>query len=225
MTLLSHLLERWHSRRCLCCTLPVLGAQLCSSCTEQLQAFSDYHINLIQHPDVERIVAIPHCDGLTAACWYQLPQSQWLKGMKFQQQKHCQLALTALAQRLWLRFCDEAPITADIVCCLPLHPQRLIQRGYNQVEQAFKPLPLQPSVLLRDKKTRPQSRLSVAQRQQNVTAAFSLKQPLHGKKIVLIDDVITTGATIDSAAKTCKEGGADMVWAMALCLTPYQAND
>ncbi|GEK09722.1 hypothetical protein PPE03_19710 [Pseudoalteromonas peptidolytica] len=90
------------------------------------------------------------------------------------------------------------------------------------MEQIWQGLPLQPTVLIRNKKTQAQSTLSKARRKVNLRGAFSTVTPVEGKNILLLEDVITTGATMDAAAKACKQQGAKSVWAMSISLTPFE---
>lgn len=117
---------------------------------------------------------------------------------------------------------DKFTISADIVCCVPLQKSKLKQRGFNQAEEIAKHLsvflniPFEADVLLKTKKTLPQMTLSKNKRLKNVINAFEIslqKQELiRGKKILLVDDVLTTGATIEQCAKILKQNCASRVW-------------
>jgi len=96
--------------------------------------------------------------------------------------------------------------TAEMIIPVPLHKKKLMQRGYNQSEQfaiglgkAMR-IPVNPYILFRNKFTETQTRKSRFNRWQNVSEMFALKDPLilEGKHILLVDDVITTGATLES---------------------------
>jgi ComF family protein len=123
----------------------------------------------------------------------------------------------------------EAAKEIDVVVPIPLHWHRLLKRGYNQAEAIARPLALGlglPLVdaLRRRQPTRPQARLSRAQRASNLSLAFSVKRRhrgrVAGRRLALIDDVITTGATIDAAARALREAGAGPVLAVAAARTP-----
>jgi ComF family protein len=113
----------------------------------------------------------------------------------------------------------------DTITFIPLHELRQRHRGYNQAQllaeqcsQALS-LPLQP-LLSRVKNTPVQTRLSAAQRQQNVVGAFHLlpaaRQALQGRNILLIDDVCTTGSTMNACALPLFAHGARAVWGLVL---------
>jgi ComF family protein len=96
---------------------------------------------------------------------------------------------------------------------VPLHKKKLMQRGYNQSEQyaiglgrAMR-IPVNPNILIRTRFTETQTRKSRFKRWQNVSEMFALKESflLEGKHILLVDDVITTGATLESCITVLSE--------------------
>lgn len=115
---------------------------------------------------------------------------------------------------------------ADYLVPVPLHPSRLVRRRYNQAALLARALgkitnaQFDPDVLMRTKRTDSQGRFNARQRAENVRGAFSLrgkaKLRIQGAHIVLIDDVLTTGATLESCARTLKQAGAARV--DGLCL-------
>lgn len=106
-------------------------------------------------------------------------------------------------------------LPADALVPVPLHPSRRKQRGFNQTEKLAEALsdatgvPVQYA-LLRSRRTVPQVRLDAERRQGNVEGAFSLAagQSVRGKRLILVDDVITTGATLGACAVALRAGGA-----------------
>lgn len=112
----------------------------------------------------------------------------------------------------------------DIVMPVPLHVKRLKQRGFNQalllahrMSETYH-LPLSSDNLYRTRPTRPQVELSGLERIKNVAGAFALRraEALAGKKIMVIDDVFTTGATMNECASVLKSAGAAQVTALTL---------
>jgi len=105
---------------------------------------------------------------------------------------------------------------ADVICAVPLHPLRYMQRGYNQsalvarVAARQSGLPYRP-LLRRVRATRQQARLGGAARQGNVAGAFRAS-PLEGERVVLVDDVMTSGATVTECALTLFTAGASRVY-------------
>ena len=109
-------------------------------------------------------------------------------------------------------------IDIDLVACIPLHPKRYQERGYNQSELLTQyfcwqlDLPFYKNVLRRIRYTPPQVGLSAADRRQNVKDAFQADHRLvAGKNVLLIDDVCTTGATLSVAAEAMLSVGANTV--------------
>lgn len=110
----------------------------------------------------------------------------------------------------------------DAVVPVPLHWRRRLHRGYNQAERIARPLagrlglPFAP-VLRRRKSTPPQSLLGKAARSHNLRRAFHVPQPgqVSGLHLLLVDDVATSGATLDAAAAVLKQAGAAEVVALA----------
>jgi len=102
---------------------------------------------------------------------------------------------------------------------IPLYKKRLKWRGFNQTEEISKILseifkiPLALNILVKTRQTIPQLNLPQEKRKENVKGVFACTKPelIKGKNILLIDDVITTGATIQEAAKTLKKSGAKQI--------------
>ena len=106
---------------------------------------------------------------------------------------------------------------------VPLHPQKRRQRGYNQSSLLSRDLgrivglPVVEGSLFRSRHTQRQVDLSREERQLNVAGAFSLHDKrLKGKEVLLVDDVCTTGTTLDSCAKVLKLGGVRRVWGLTI---------
>jgi len=114
--------------------------------------------------------------------------------------------------------------TPEIIIPVPLHRQRLRERGFNQavvLAALFFPDDKQRidvDVLIRTRWTPPQTGLSGKDRRQNLKNAFDVQKPeqVKGKSVLLIDDVLTTGTTINECAKTLKKYGAIDVQALTL---------
>lgn len=106
---------------------------------------------------------------------------------------------------------SRLPKGVDIVIPVPLHAIRKHQRGYNQAELLCEGLKaVDPTVLIRERWTRPQSKLSKKRRSRNLEGAFTVLKPelVLGKNICLVDDVFTTGSTLKACAQVLREAGA-----------------
>ncbi|MBE5906208.1 MAG: ComF family protein, partial [Lachnospiraceae bacterium] len=116
-------------------------------------------------------------------------------------------------------------LRVDGIVPIPLHKKRKRQRGYNQAELIAKEIgkkckvPVYPDFLERVRLTRPQKELNDAGRKNNVKNAFQLgKNELQLNKILLVDDIYTTGATIDAAVRTLFEAGVQEVYGLTVCV-------
>lgn len=113
---------------------------------------------------------------------------------------------------------------ADIVVPIPIHASRAIRRGFNQSEELAKGfcrrvhLPVEPHVLHKAKKTKRQMELPFDLRLSNIAGSFTVTHPerIRGKRVLLVDDVFTTGSTLDEAARVLLESGASLVSAYTL---------
>ena len=120
----------------------------------------------------------------------------------------------------------ESPSFDDnfILVPVPLYKSRLRWRGYNQAEEIAKELsknlaiPLEKNILIKIKNTLLQAELKGDERWNNMAKAFLCQNPerIKGKKILLVDDVYTTGATMEECARVLKGAGAREVWGMVV---------
>lgn len=110
----------------------------------------------------------------------------------------------------------------QIIIPIPLHKKKMTKRGYNQAEIIASALgkelglKIDTRTLLRTVYTNPQKDLGYRERKENLEHAFEIKGKLPWKKILLVDDIYTTGATIDSAAKVLKNAGAEKVYFLTI---------
>lgn len=122
-----------------------------------------------------------------------------------------------LAERMAVRMAEFPPV--DALLAVPLHPRRLRRRGFNQsllLAQALSQragMPLLADALQRVRRTRPQIGLDDQERKRNVRGAFAVIQPerIAEKRLLLVDDVLTTGATADECARVLRKEGAGSV--------------
>ena len=114
-------------------------------------------------------------------------------------------------------------VVADLVVPVPLHRTRQRGRGYNQAALLAEQLggrldlPVRADVLIRTKATAPQVGLSTDERRANVHGAFAcIDGSLAGTRVLLVDDVYTTGSTLEAASAALQQGGVESVWAYTL---------
>ncbi|XQF92718.1 ComF family protein [Pseudoalteromonas espejiana] len=198
---------------------------LCEHCLSDLTAFDlNKHTNLLHRPDI--VEMFPNCefDRLFACAFYQPPFEHWLKRLKFNNQIHYKKALQQVITKQLATFFERLSTKPDFFIILPLHKKRFLKRGFNQVSQVWQPCIAKhgnvSNALVRNKATQAQSQLSKAKRIKNLKNAFICTQDMSGKTVAIIDDVMTTGATLNAATQVLKQAGAKQVWAFTTCLTP-----
>lgn len=167
----------------------------------------------------------PHFDMARAPFLYEGSIRDMIHSLKYSRLTHLRapLALLMLA-RVREIMSDHNP---HLIIPVPLHRSRLRQRGFNQAVllgtaiSRHLSLAMLPDVLVRTRPTEPQIELSAAERRLNVRGAFKVNRVNHvaGKRILLLDDVMTTGSTMDECAKELKKSGADMVIAATIART------
>jgi ComF family protein len=216
-------------QNCLLCQ-QTSSALICDYCHTDLATFNcaKYRQNLLNWPKVKRGLKTVKFQTLLALADYQWPLSRLLTGLKFSAQLS---NAKAVAELFFENSLVELSVVPDAIIPVPLHNRRYCQRKYNQSIEIAKHLskltgiPLDTKLLKRAKKTKPQTTLSVAQRNVNLHQAFAINKSEYLRSqgyrhIVLFDDVITTGATIDAAhnllVKTFPASRID-VW--CICLT------
>lgn len=111
-----------------------------------------------------------------------------------------------------------SPIPGEVLTAVPLHNQKLRERGFNQSYLLARELSVRTGLKMSECLTRSRYTLSqtktgsVGERRKNVSGAFSCDPDVKGKRVILIDDVVTSGATLDECARVLKEAGALSVW-------------
>ena len=159
----------------------------------------------------------PHYDATRAALAYDFPADALVHSLKFRGE----LALAAFLASLLV---DRTRAdNVDHVVPVPLSPKRLRERGYNQSVEIARRLRkdrLDLALCERTRDVRPQIELPYDERQSNVRGAFRCTRALLGARIAVVDDVMTTGATLNEMARTLKAAGAVHVvnWVVARTL-------
>lgn len=113
----------------------------------------------------------------------------------------------------------------QVIIPIPVHASRLRSRGYNQAEVIadalgrYLKIPVRKNVLIRQSKTVAQKELTVEERRKNLKHAFGvLEKIVPWKRILLVDDIYTTGSTMDSAADALKKCGIEEIYALSICI-------
>ena len=113
----------------------------------------------------------------------------------------------------------------DAIIPVPVHPSRRRKRGFNQAEVLANivgerlGIPVKPELLKRTKKTLPQKELTVGERLKNLSGAFRAEAvPEDIRRILLVDDIYTTGSTLEACSRVLKKAGAEYVYFVVICM-------
>lgn len=195
--------------RCRQCANPLADfdvAQLCGRCLRQWPAY----------------------DATITALDYAAPVDQLLLQLKF----GARLALAPLFAQLLYAAVQQQPDweRPQLLCPVPLGPARLAERGFNQALEIARPLarllavPLQPRLALRVRETRAQSGVAPRERQANLAHSFVIAPEhaalLPGCHVGIVDDVMSSGHTVNALATACKRAGAARVSVLVVARTP-----
>ena len=216
MSLLTSLLDLLFPARCPFCGRMGAGADgPCPGCEK-----AAFWI-----PEADRAFAGTHFTRCVCAGWYQDELRQSLRAFKFQNHPEYAEAYgreLARSVRLFL------PGAFDCITWMPVSAKRLQERGYDQARLLAEALgrelnkPVLP-MLEKRRENPPQSSLEGAgARRSNVAGAYAVPDPaaVSGRRVLLADDILTTGATMEGGARTLREAGASQVVAAAFCKTP-----
>lgn len=188
---------------CGCLSLLSYANNNCTQCGVELQNHNAICGSCIKSP--------PPFSHTYYACDYQTPIDKWVMALKF--------GGNILMSRLFAELLEAKLNSIEndfILMPVPLHQSRLRKRGYNQAFEIAKELSLLSNrkldiSLIRVKNTQMQAQLKFKERIKNVKNAFEVKQSFAGKRIILVDDVMTTGNTLKECAKTLKKAGVEEV--------------
>ncbi len=186
---------------CPICLWPVPTAEICGACLKKPPAFT----------------------RTIAALRYTFPIDALIQSFKYQ----ANLAIAPILADLLIKKLTAIETRADVIIPMPLHPIRLRERGFNQAMEISRYISKHMGIMIlpdscsRIKHTLPQTGLPWKDRQKNIHKAFSCKIDLSGKHVAVVDDVMTTGATLNELAKTLHQQGAAEIsnWVVARTLS------
>jgi ComF family protein len=222
-------MSRWFSPRCLICALERAAPILCAGCTHD---FIDAQANRCRrcaiplHGHLELcgacLHAPPHFDATVALADYAAPIDGLVLALKFGHRLE-------LAPRLGLLLADRARALrggCSLMVAVPLAYERLAQRGFNQsfeiARAAARALdaPLDHRAIVRVRHAAAQASLQLADRRRNVRGAFVVRGDVRGRRLLVVDDVMTSGSTLDEVARVLKAAGAQHVTNLVVARTP-----
>lgn len=163
---------------------------------------------------------LPHIRHVLVPFDYAYPIDHCVRSLKFRGERVFARVLGALLAKAARNSGCPFP---DLVIPVPLHPARYRGRGFNQAAEIARHaaarlgLPVETRVLTRLLPTREQSGLSVAERRRNIRGAFRVVRTIAARRVVLVDDVLTTGSTASEAARALNAAGVAEIelWALA----------
>ncbi len=218
---------------CMACRAPTdRPGQLCGECWAEVDFLTPPHCARCGIPfDYDLggdvlcsgcLAAAPAFDTARAAMRYGPVARRLVVGLKHADRTHLAPALAAWMGRAGEALCADS----DLLIPVPLHRRRLLSRRFNQSVLLARALgkesglPVIADAMVRRRATPPQAGLTRHQRRRNVAAAFAVRPArqalVEGRRVVLVDDVLTTGATATACARTLKRAGADHVAVLTL---------
>jgi ComF family protein len=216
------LLDLVYPPRCPSCGS--MGTVLCAACQARIEPPPAPACIRCGHPTATANLcptcrATPsHLDRIAASAIFAPPLREAIHELKYNNGRALARPLGARMAAYW----QEHGFAADSIVPVPLHKARLAERGYNQAALLARVLgqatgiPLDEQAVVRHKATQQQTLLNAVERRENVKDAFTCRGDVAGTLIVLVDDVATTGATLEACAAALRAGGANGVWAFTL---------
>ena len=195
--------------------LPFIKEKVCDRCGDVIKSMATY-CNRCQKSKT-------NYDKARSVFYYKDEIRSCIKRFKFD---GCKYLYKPLAQFMAEKYKEEK-FYCDVITYIPIHETRLKLRGYNQAALLAKELSkilnveFAENALLKIKKTMPQAELNYKQRQTNLIDVFKVgnKSVFKNKNVLIVDDIFTTGATIDNCASVIKKAGANKVFALTVAHT------
>lgn len=212
-------------RRCVLCDAPTRDERICGGCEAELPRLPLTRCAVCAVPLVSGLVCgaclqkPPWFDRVAAAFAYDFPIDALIRAFKYG-------GRLALAPVLGEALSGSAAPDADVLVPMPLAPRRLSERGFNQALEIARfvsrrhGIPIVATGCRKPIETPPQAALPWKERAKNVRRAFVCDVPLEGLRVAVVDDVLTTGATLNELARVLRKAGAVSVtgWVVARTL-------
>jgi ComF family protein len=214
-------MDATHSAVCAACfnRLQMITSPYCARCSQPFP----YEMEWAEEPCDACQREQPIFDAARAIWHYDTESKHLIQKLKYADHTHLAPYLGRVLRGQGATLLEQGALLAPV----PLHPKRLLHRRYNQamllareVSRTTPHMKLIPELLQRTRHTSPQTTLSQAERKKNVAGVFrvnpSYKRAVQGERIIMIDDVMTTGSTLNACAAALKESGAAWVGVLTL---------
>ena len=219
---------RFFTPACVLCNDLAKEISLCDACRQDLPKIhsSCYQCGLPFEEQVEETLcgqcqqSLPSIDYLISSLAYDYPVDYLVSQLKFNRN----LVYAKILSKLLLDTLQSQQYEhPELIIPVPLHKKRLRKRGFNQALEIARPIaktfniPIEKHAIRRVKQTEAQSLLNATERKKNLHHSFSLTKSITAKHVVIIDDVVTTGATVFELADLLKKSGVEKVgvWTIA----------
>ncbi len=165
----------------------------------------------------------PHHDSCFSPFEFSRPLADHIRRLKYQDSPQTSRRLA----KLFLKELDGADLMPpEALVYVPLHSRKLRSRGYNQAHQLAKAIsieleiPIIKGAIVKTKSTPDQASQTLSQRRANLIGCFKINKPIPFKHVAIIDDVITSGATVEEISKILKKNGVDYLQVWSIARTP-----
>lgn len=214
---------------CVLCGAAASARGLCNGCWAELPWLRGPCCARCAHPLPSPgvcgrcIAEPPHYDSVVAACRYAYPAGDLIQACKYGGHLAAATPLAAMLETV-------VSLRPDVLVPMPLSAERLRTRGFNQALELARVLarvlaiPVDAGLCVKTRETPPQSRLPWKERRKNVRGVFVVQANLDGRHVAVVDDVLTTGATLNELAKNLKRAGAATVTGFVVARTVAGEN-
>jgi ComF family protein len=221
------LLDLFYPPRCPGCGR--VGFTFCAACQARIEPPPAPACIRCGHPTATECLCptcqktASHLDRIASSAIFTQPLRAAIHELKYSNGRSLARPLGARMAAGW----RQGHFAADVLIPVPLHAARLAERGYNQsallarILSAEIGLPSDEAALVRARATQQQALLKAVERRENVRDAFACRGGVAGKRVALVDDVCTTGSTLEACAAALRTSGASSVWAFTLARAPW----
>jgi len=217
-----HAAGKVFATHCLLCDEPAPTRGICEACWREFPWLTATCCSICAHPLATPgvcgrcLAEPPNFDQVIAVMRYGFPVDGLIQACKYGGRLATVNALAAMLNQ-------RNPGPADLIVPMPLSAQRLRERGFNQALELARvaarsvQAPVDAALCVKTRETSPQTRLPWKERRKNIRGAFVVLGDVTGRHVVVVDDVLTTGATLNELARNLKRAGAASVtgWVIA----------